>query len=56
MSKWLDRFEGHEVVVIVASMSDEKPIEPRICTRCGYEFVGVECPRCRAARIRLRGQ
>lgn len=56
MSEWLDRFEGHEVVVIVASMSDEKPIEPRICTRCGHEFVGVECPRCRAARIRLRGE
>jgi hypothetical protein len=56
MNDWLNRFEGHEVVVIVASMSDDKPVEPRVCTRCGHEYVGVECPRCRAARIRLRGQ
>ena len=55
MTDWLNRFEGHEVVVIVASMSDEKPVEPRICRTCGREFVGVECPHCRQARIRLRG-
>jgi hypothetical protein len=56
MSEWLDRFEGHEVVMIVASMSDEKPVEPRLCRTCGSEFVGVECPHCRQARIRLRGR
>lgn len=56
MSDWLDRFEGHEVVVIVASMSDDKPVEPRICRTCGRDFVGVECPHCRQARIRLRGR
>jgi len=56
MGEWLDRFEGHEVVVIVASMSDEKPVEPRVCRTCGNEFVGVECPHCRQARIRLRGR
>jgi len=55
MADWLNRFDGHEVVVIVASLSDEKPIEPRVCRTCGREFVGVECPHCRAARIRLRG-
>jgi len=52
----LDRFSNQEVVMIVASLSDDRPIEPRICTRCGRDFVGVECPHCRAARIRLRGQ
>lgn len=56
MTDWLNRFEGHEVVLIVASLSDDRPIEMRVCRTCGYEFVGVECPRCRAARIRLRGQ
>ena len=56
LSEWLGRFEGHEVVVIVASLSDERPLEPRVCRTCGHEFVGVECPRCRAARIRLRGR
>jgi hypothetical protein len=52
----LDRFTNQEVVMIIASLSDDRPIEPRSCTRCGREFVGVECPHCRAARIRLRGQ
>jgi len=56
VSDWLNRFDGQEVVVIVASLSDDRPIEPRICRTCGSEFVGVECPNCRAARIRLRGQ
>ncbi len=56
LSEWLGRFEGQEVVVIVASLSDERPLEPRLCRTCGHEFVGVECPRCRAARIRLRGR
>jgi len=56
MGEWLNRFEGHEVVVIVASMSDERPVEPRVCRTCGSEFVGVECPHCRQARIRLRGR
>jgi hypothetical protein len=56
MSDWLTRFEGHEVVLIAVSLSDERPIEPRLCSRCGHEFVGVECPRCRDARIRLRGR
>ena len=56
MSDWLSRFEGHEVVLIAASLSAEKPIEPRVCLTCGHDFVGVECPHCRAARIRLRGR
>ncbi|HLF25960.1 MAG TPA: hypothetical protein VJG32_06465 [Anaerolineae bacterium] len=56
INDWLKRFENHEVVLIAASLSDEKPIEPRLCRTCGREFVGVECPHCRAARIRLRGQ
>ena len=56
MNDWLNRFEGHEVVVIVASLTDDRPIEPRICRTCGRDFVGVECPHCRTARIRLRGR
>lgn len=56
LSEWLNRFDGHEVVLIAASLSDDKPIEPRLCSRCGHEYVGFECPRCRDARIRLRGR
>ncbi|HEY4691522.1 MAG TPA: hypothetical protein VIK33_19595 [Anaerolineae bacterium] len=55
VSEWLDRFDGHEVIVIVASLSDDRPVEPQICRTCGREFVGIECPHCRAARVRLRG-
>ena len=56
LNQVLDRFEGQEVVLIVASLTDERPLEPRVCTRCGRDFVGIECPHCREARIRLRGR
>jgi len=56
VGEWLRRFEGHEVVLIAASLSDDRPIDQRICSRCGREFVGIECPHCREARLRLRGR
>ena len=56
IDSWLDQFDGQEVVLIAASLSDERPLEPRICRTCGREFVGIECPHCREARIRLRGR
>jgi hypothetical protein len=52
----LKRFEGQEIVLIAASLTDERPVEPRICRTCGREYVGMECPHCRDARIRLRGR
>ncbi len=51
----LDRFEGQEIVLIAASLNDERPIDPRVCRTCGREYYGLECPHCRDARIRLRG-
>ena len=56
LDNWLRPFDGQEVVLIAASLSDERPLEPHICRTCGREFVGVECPHCREARIRLRGR
>lgn len=56
VDEWLSRFEGHEAVMIAASLSDDRPIDARTCSRCGREFVGIECPHCREARIRLRGR
>jgi hypothetical protein len=52
----LQRFEGQEIVLIAASLSDERPIDPRTCRTCGREYFGLECPHCRDARIRLRGR
>jgi hypothetical protein len=52
----LQRFEGQEIVLIAASLTDERPVESRVCRTCGREYVGAECPHCRDARIRLRGR
>ena len=52
----LQRFEGQEIVLIAASLNDERPVDPRICRTCGREYYGIECPHCRDARIRLRGR
>jgi hypothetical protein len=52
----LQRFENHEIVLIAASLTDDRPVDPRTCRTCGREYVGLECPHCRDARIRLRGR
>jgi hypothetical protein len=46
VDEWLDAFSGQEIVLIA----------PKLCRTCGTEYVGIECPRCRGARIRLRGR
>ncbi len=56
LDNWLNKFDGQEVVLIAASLSDERPLETRTCRTCGREYVGLECPHCRDARIRLRGR
>jgi hypothetical protein len=50
------QLEGHEIVVIVASLDDTREVLPRTCPRCGREYTGAFCPHCREARIRLRGR
>ncbi len=56
IENWLKAFDGQEVVLIAASLNDDRPVEPRTCRTCGREYVGIECPHCRDARIRLRGR
>ena len=56
LNEWLGKYEGQEVILIVASLEDERPVSPKICRTCGTEYVGIYCPRCRKARIRLRGR
>lgn len=56
LDQWLARHEGEEVMVILASLEDERPMPSKTCRTCGTEYAGVSCPRCRSARIRLRGR
>ncbi len=55
LSEWLARYDGQEIVLIVASLEDDRPVPVKVCRTCGSEYVGIECPRCREVRIRLRG-
>ncbi|MCP4539271.1 MAG: hypothetical protein GY832_19215 [Chloroflexi bacterium] len=56
LNEWLARHDTQEVVLIVASLEDDRPIPPKTCRTCGIEYTGTYCPRCREARIRLRGR
>lgn len=55
LNAWLEEFVGRPVYVIVATLDDERPLPVKVCRICGTEYTGMECPRCREARIRLRG-
>lgn len=56
LNEWLAGYGGQEVVLIVASLDDDRPLPSKVCRTCGTDYVGIECPRCREARIRLRGR
>ncbi|MCA9935843.1 MAG: hypothetical protein H6662_07625 [Ardenticatenaceae bacterium] len=53
---WLERHEGEDLVLVLGSMEDERPVEVRTCGTCGRDYTELECPYCRANRIRLRGR
>jgi hypothetical protein len=55
LSEWLAEYEGQEIVLIIASLEDDRPVPSKVCRTCGTEYLGVECPRCREVRVRLRG-
>jgi hypothetical protein len=56
LNEWLARYDEQEIVLIVASLDDDRPMPTKTCRTCGTEYVGIACPRCREARIRLRGR
>lgn len=56
LAEWLTSYNKQEIVLIVAPLEDDRPISPKTCRTCGSEYMGAECPRCREARIRLRGR
>jgi hypothetical protein len=55
LEDWLAFYKGQSVVLIAASLEDDRPMKPKTCRTCGREFQGVECPHCRRVRRRLRG-
>jgi hypothetical protein len=44
------------VVLVMGSLADDRPVETRTCRTCGRDYTELECPHCRANRIRLRGR
>ena len=56
LNEWLSRYDGQEIVLIVVSLEDDRPMLPKVCRTCGREYVGIACPHCREIRIRLRGR
>lgn len=55
IDEWLHAFEGQSLVLIAASLEDDRPMKNKTCRTCGREYTGVECPHCRRVRMRLRG-
>ena len=52
---WLNAHEGQEMVLVLGALDDDQPVETRTCRTCGRDYTDLECPHCRANRIRLRG-
>jgi len=55
LSAWLAEQEGKELMLVWGLVEDDRPMEIRTCRTCGRDFRDLECPYCRANRIRLRG-
>ncbi|MBE2225544.1 MAG: hypothetical protein IAF02_28670 [Anaerolineae bacterium] len=55
LETWLALHKEEEIVVVLGSLADDRPIEMRTCRTCGRDYTDLECPYCRANRIRLRG-
>lgn len=56
LEKWLTAHEGEELVLILGSLADDRPVQTRTCRTCGRDYTEIECPYCRASRLRLRGR
>jgi hypothetical protein len=56
LADWLRDFEGQEIVLIAASLEDDREPTVRTCRTCGRDYVEHECPHCRTTRLRLRGR
>ncbi|MBP7999321.1 MAG: hypothetical protein KA314_18250 [Chloroflexi bacterium] len=54
--QWLAQHEQEDIVLVLGSLADERPVEVRTCRTCGRDYTEMDCPHCRANRIRLRGR
>lgn len=52
---WLEEHSGEDLVFVMGAMTAEQRLETRTCRTCGRDYTGIDCPYCRANRIRLRG-
>lgn len=52
----LQQLAGQEVILLLGGADEERPAVVRTCQRCGRDYTDVDCPHCRANRLRLRGQ
>ncbi|MCP5094706.1 MAG: hypothetical protein GY943_04050 [Chloroflexi bacterium] len=55
LNDWLTQHMGEELVLVLGSTTDERPVQTRTCRTCGRDYTDLDCPTCRANRIRLRG-
>lgn len=55
LDTWLNTHQGEELVLVLSSTADERDVQVRTCRTCGRDYTELECPHCRANRIRLRG-
>lgn len=55
ITDWLHSHLGEEVTLVIGTDSDDRPVETRTCRTCGRDYTDMECPHCRANRLRLRG-
>jgi hypothetical protein len=56
LALWLKDHLEEEMVIILGSLEDDRPVATRSCKTCGRDFTDLECPHCRASRLRLRGE
>jgi hypothetical protein len=55
LDNWLAVHEGEELVLVMGSLADDAPMKTRTCHTCGRDYTDLDCPHCRANRMRLRG-
>ena len=55
LAEWLERYEGQELLIMIAPVGPTST-EIRLCKTCGAEYTGNQCPHCREVRLRLRGR
>ncbi len=55
IDEWLSSYKGQSLVLIAASLEDDRPMKAKVCRTCGREYQGIECTHCRRVRRRLRG-